>query len=87
MVKTMNLTEASRKVDNIIEDLQFSVKREQVEVVFSKNDISDKTERIQLLRKCMQVLDTSNSNIPISLDDEYSDELEIFLNGTWRLFL
>ena len=83
----MKLTEASRKVDNIIEDLQFSVKREQVEAVFSKNDISDKTDRIQLLRKCMQVLDISNSNIPMSLDDEYSDELAIFLDGTWRLLL
>jgi hypothetical protein len=83
-VKAMNLTEASRKVDNIIEDLQFSMKREQVEAIFSKNDICDKTERIQLLRKCMQVLDTTNSNIPISMDDEYSDELEIFLIGKWR---
>lgn len=83
----MNLTEASRKVDSIIEDLQFSVKREQVEAVFLKNDINDKTERIQMLRKCMQVIDTSNSNISISLDDEYSDELAIFLDGTWRLIL
>jgi hypothetical protein len=83
----MNLTEASRKVDNIIDDLQFSMKREQVEAVFSKNDIVDKTERIQLLRKCMQVLDTTNSNISISMDDEYSDELEIFLIGKWRFLL
>jgi len=81
----MYLTEASRKVDNIIESLQFSVKKEQVEEVFSKNEINDKTERIQLLRKCMQVLDTSNSDAPLSLDDEYNDELAIFLNGKWRL--
>jgi hypothetical protein len=87
MVKKMYLTEVSRKVDNIIENLQFSVKKEQVEDVFSKNEITDKTERIQLLRKCMQVLDTSNSDAPLSLDDEYNDELEIFLNGKWRLLL
>jgi hypothetical protein len=83
----MNLTEASRKVDNIIEVLQFSVKREQVEDVFTKNDINDKSERIQMLRKCMQVLDTSNSLDTMSLDDEYSDELEIFLNGKWRFLV
>jgi hypothetical protein len=83
----MMLTEVSRKVDNIIEDLQLSVKREQVEDVFSRNEIGDKSERIQLLRKCMQVLDMSNSDTPLTLDDEYSDELEIFLNGTWRLLL
>jgi hypothetical protein len=83
----MNLTEASRKVDSIIDDLQFSMKKEQVEDVFSKNSIGDKLERIQMLRKCMHVLDTSNSNTPVSLDDEYSDELEIFLNGKWRMLV
>jgi hypothetical protein len=83
----MNLTEASRKVDSIIEDLQFSTRKEQVENVFSKNSIGDKSERIQMLRKCMQVLGTSNSNSPVSLDDEYSDELEIFLKGKWRMLI
>jgi hypothetical protein len=83
----MNLTEASRKVDSIIDDLQFSMKKEQVEAVFFKNSIGDKLERIQMLRKCMQVLDTSDSNTPVSLDDEYSDELEIFLKGKWRMLV
>jgi hypothetical protein len=83
----MNLTEASKKVDSIIEDLQISMKKEQVEEIFSKNSISDKSERIQLLRKCMHVLDTSNSNTPASIEDEYSDELAIFLNGRWRLLV
>ena len=83
----MNLTEASRKVDSIIEDLQFSMRKEQVEDVFSKNSISDKLERVQMLRKCMHVLDMSNSNTPVSLDDEYSDELEIFLKGKWRMLV
>ena len=83
----MNLTEASIKVDSIVEGLQLSIKEEQVESIFSRHSISDKTDRIQLLRKCMNVLDTSNSNASMSLDDEYSDELAIFLNGRWRLLL
>jgi len=83
----MNLTEASRKVDNIIEDLRFSVRKEQVENVFLKNEIDDKTERIQLLRKCMQVLDTSNTDESLSIDDEYNDELEIFITGKWRFLI
>ena len=83
----MNLTEVSRKVDNIIEDLFISMKKEQVEDVFSRNNIEDKAERIQLLRKCMHVLDTSNSNDSLSLDDEYWDELKIFLNGKWRFLI
>jgi hypothetical protein len=83
----MNITEVSRKVDTIVDDLFISMKKEQVENVFSRNNISDKSDRIQLLRKCMQVLDTSNSGDSISLDDEYSDELTIFLNGKWRFLI
>jgi len=83
----MNLTEVSRKVDSIIEDLLFSTRKEQVEDVFSKNSISDKSERVRMLRKCMHVLDTSNSITSMSLDDEYSDELAIFLNGKWRMLV
>ena len=83
----MNIIEVSEKVDNIINDLFFSIKKEQVESVFSKNSISDKSTRIQLLRKCMNVLDTSNTNNDLSVDDEYSDELEIFLNGKWRFLI
>lgn len=71
----MNITEVSKRVDKI------------VEAVFSKNDIEDKSDRIQLLRKCMHVLDTSNTNEILSIDDEYSDEMEIFLNGKWRFLI
>ena len=84
---TMNIAEASIKVDNIVNDLLISVKKEHVESIFEKNSIDDKLVRIQLLRKCMNVLDTSNSNDPITLDDEYSDELEIFLSGKWRFLI
>ena len=86
-VMTMNIAEASIKADNIVNDLSFSVKKEQVEDIFSKNNINNMLERIQLLRKCMNVLDTSNSNDPITLEDEYSDELEIFLSGKWRFLI
>jgi len=44
-------------------------------------------ERIQLLRECMNVIGTSNSGDPMSPEDEYGDELEIFLDGKWRLLL
>jgi hypothetical protein len=82
-----NLTEASKKVDSIMDDLLFSMEKKQIEDVFFKNNIDDKSERIRLLRKCMDVYDTSNSDDPISIDDEYNDELAIFLNGKWRLLI
>jgi hypothetical protein len=86
----MNVVEAikaSEKVSNIIDDLFVSVKREQVEDVFSRNSIVDKSDRIQLLRKCMNVLDTSNIDNSLSIEDEYSDEIEMFLNGKWRFLI
>ena len=83
----MNMVEVSDKVHNIVDDLFLSFRKEQVEDVFSKNSISDKTIRIQLLRKCMHVLDTSNTCEALSKDDEYNDELEIFLNGKWRFLI
>jgi len=83
----MNLTEASIKVDSIVDDLFISMNETQVECVFSRNSINDKIERILLLRKCMHVVDTSNSNDSISIDDEYTDELAIFLDGRWRLLV
>jgi hypothetical protein len=81
------MIEVSDKVNNIVEDLFLSVKKEQVEGVFLKNSIDDKSTRIQLLRKCMDVIDTSNTNEALSVDDDYNDELEIFLNGKWRLLI
>lgn len=83
----MNLTEASNKVDSIVDDLFISMNENQVESVFSRNTINEKMERILLLRKCMHVLDTSNSSDTISIDDEYNDELAIFLDGRWRLLV
>jgi len=80
----MNTIEVSENVSAITEALYTSVEREQVEDVFIKNGILDKTDRIQLLRKCMNVLDISKTNVVLSPDDEYSDEMEIFLNGKWR---
>ena len=83
----MNITDVSYKVDKIVNDLFISVDREQVEEVFTKNEVYDFEERIQLLRKCMKVLGTSNFNNTLSSEDEYHDELEIFLDGTWRFII
>ena len=83
----MNLVEASKKAEDIINGLFVSVKKEQVEDVFIKNGISNSEERIQLLRECMGVIGTSDMGDPLSPDEEYGDELAIFLDGKWRLLL
>jgi hypothetical protein len=81
----MNIVEASKKAENVIGGLFVSIRKEQIEDVFSRNGIEDRMERVQLLRECMNVIGASNSGDPLSPEDEYSDELEIFLDGKWRL--
>ncbi|MDR1586412.1 MAG: hypothetical protein LBS57_03025 [Treponema sp.] len=83
----MTLTDASYKVDNIVDGLFASFDKGHVEEVFDKYDIKDKEERVKLLRKCMRVIDTSNVTDVLSVDDEYSDELEIFAEGSWRFLI
>jgi len=82
-----NIIEIFENVGNIVDDLFLSIKKEEVEDVFAKNSIADKSLRIQLLRKCMHVRDTSNTNEVLSMDDDYNDELVIFLNETWRMLV
>jgi hypothetical protein len=83
----MTLTEVSYKVDNIVDDLFASFDKEHAEEIFSKYSIEDKEEKIKLLRKCMQVIDTSNVPDTLSIDDKYHDELEIFTEGSWRFLI
>jgi hypothetical protein len=84
----MALTDVSYKVDKIVDDLFASFDKNSIEGVFSKYHIEeDKEERIKLLRKCMCVIDTSNVTDILSIDDEYDDELEIFLEGSWRFLI
>jgi hypothetical protein len=83
----MNLTDASYKVDKIVDGLFASFDKEAVGNVFSNYEIEDKEERIKLLRKCMSVIGTSNVADTLSLDDEYNDELEIFTEGSWRFLI
>jgi len=75
------------KVDNIANELILSATKEQVENVFAKKNITDKSARIKHLRECMRVLDTSEVGEALSEDEEYNSELEIFLIGEWRMLL
>jgi hypothetical protein len=83
----MTLTDASYRVDNIVDDLFASFDKDSIEGIFVKNAIEEKEERIKLLRKCMHVIDTSNITGTLSIDDEYNDEVEIFIEGSWRFLI
>jgi hypothetical protein len=81
----MNIAEASKKAQNIIEELFVSTKEEQVTNIFTRNGIANNNDRVFLLRECMGVTATSDLNDPLPPHDQYSDELAIFLDGKWRL--
>jgi hypothetical protein len=83
----MSIIDVSYRVDNIVDDLFASFDKSHVEDVFWKYEIDDIGDRIQLLRKCMRVIDTSNAEDKLSIDDEYNDELEIFIEGSWRFLI
>ncbi|MDR1277919.1 MAG: hypothetical protein LBK02_04140 [Treponema sp.] len=84
---TMNITDVSYKVDSIVDDLFISADKDRIEQVFSEHDINDPGEKIQLLRKCMRVIDTSNTGEDLSPADEYEDEVAIFVEGSWRFLI
>ncbi|MCL2793522.1 MAG: hypothetical protein FWD87_10595 [Spirochaetaceae bacterium] len=81
----MKIIEASDKVDNIVKNLFVSTEKKQIIEIFDEYEITDPSEKIALLRKCMQVQSTSCIPANITPEEEYADELEIFIEGSWRL--
>jgi hypothetical protein len=83
----MNMTDVSYKVDTIVNDLFLSLDRSQVESVFKRHEVDDPQERVNLLRKCMKVIHISNTTDELTIEDEYNDEIEIFVNASWRFLI
>jgi len=78
--------ETFNKVSSIIKELLYCTEKEDIEKVFSNNNINDFSDRINILRKTMkveQVFYTGKKKI--TLEDEYQYELDIFVEGSWRL--
>jgi hypothetical protein len=83
----MNMTDVSYKVDTIVNDLFLSLDRNQVESVFKRHAVDDHRERVNLLRKCMKVIHISNTVDELTIEDEYNDEVEIFVSASWRFLI
>ena len=78
------LIDIADKVSNIVNELYITTEKSRIDDVFDKYGISNLTERIDLLRRCMKVLDISNAPGAVTLQDEYKGEIEIFAEGSWR---
>jgi hypothetical protein len=78
------LTSTYKKVGSIISDLGAVAQKPEAESVFLRHNVADYSDKIALLRECMGVIGTSDSGDELSPADNYSDELEIFCEGSWR---
>lgn len=69
------------------ERLYSCIEKNEIESIFKEYEFTDLSDKIEILRECMGVEEIFNSpgNVELSLNDEYEEEVEIFIEGTWRL--
>jgi len=74
------------KIQEVLDKLFFCTTKEDIEKVFNDNSIVDYKEKIELIRRCMKVVEVFDlpSN-KTTLEDEYNYEIKIFLGNYWRL--
>ena len=73
-------------IQNTLNELFFCTDKNEIEKVFNNNKITDLSDRIELIRKCMGVEEVFNSSLnKTSLEEDYYYELDIFIEGSWRL--
>jgi hypothetical protein len=72
-------------INSVIENLYCCFTEKQIDDVFEKANITEPTDRIRIMRKCMGVLQTFGTEEQISIEEEYDFEKAVFVEGTWRM--
>lgn len=72
-------------IDGVLKRLYLCTEKSQIDSVFKDADISDPSEKIRLLRKCMDVENVYGTPEKVSDEDEYEFECAVFEEGTWRM--
>jgi len=82
----MKLTDAIRMSTEISQQLFTCVSKDEVEGVFCSYKISQVLDKIGLLRLCMGVKNYSPSPSvdKLTSEQQYEDELLLFLDSSWR---
>jgi len=85
----MNLTETIKMSTDISQKLFLCVTKEGIENVFHASGISHIPDKIGLLRLCMGVksYSSSPSSTTFTPEQQYDDELLVFLDGSWRFLV
>lgn len=78
-------SEVYDKVNAVLKQLYLCTEKSQIDAVFQEALIVQPKERINLLRKCMDVKSVYATPEKISDEDEYEFECAVFEEGTWRM--
>jgi hypothetical protein len=78
------MTEFIQVSQTVTEKLFVCTTKDEVTDVFAKYEIKNIPDKIGLLRLCMGAKSVSASVGSITDEEEYDDELLMFLDGTWR---
>lgn len=73
------------KIDSVLKRLYLCTEKSQIDSVFKDAEINIPSEKIKLLRKCMEVENVYGTPEKISDEDEYEFECAVFEEGTWRM--
>lgn len=73
------------KIDTVLKKLYLCTAKSQIDSVFDEAAITEPKEKINLLRKCMEVENVYGTPERISDEDEYEFECAVFEEGTWRM--
>jgi hypothetical protein len=73
------------KIDTVLKKLYLCTAKSQIDSVFDEAAITEPKEKINLLRKCMEVENVYGTPEKISDEDEYEFECAVFEEGTWRM--
>ena len=85
----MDLTETIRMSTDISQKLFLCTSETDIDEVFNNFKISHIPDKIGLLQLCMGVKNYSPcpSDEELTLEQQYNDELLIFLDGSWRFLV
>ena len=73
------------KINIILKNLYTCTDKTQIDDVFDKNGVDSLSERIALLRRCMNVECVYGTPETLTDKDDYEFECAVFVEGTWRM--
>ena len=85
MESVKNNLDAYDKISILLKNLYTCTDKKQIDDVFDKNGVDSLSERIELLRRCMNVECVYGTPETLTDKDDYEFECAVFVEGTWRM--